>query len=291
MGAVLRAYIHLDKENPLIPGMVRFVIADKAKIWSDTHTVGTLALALNDYYTVYEKSASTTENKFSVKLSDISLLNAALKPNTLGTYMASMSMNDKAIADVKRGATIPLRIEKSENRRLYYKMTLAYYPLLKELNARDEGLEVHREIIEMNRDPKKGGPKKQIEFRRGEIYLCKVTVFAPKAYFNYVINSPIASNFEIVNTAFKTEKTSLGDALGKMSESDNWWSGYDYSNTEYREDKVVITGEYLSPGPHEYFYMIRPLVKGKSGIPSTSAKLMYEPEVFGRTGSGQMTVK
>jgi alpha-2-macroglobulin len=291
LGAVLRAYIHLDRDNPLIPGMVRFIIADKAKIWSDTHTVGILALALNDYYRVYETSSNTNENKFSVKLNALSFLDASLKPNTLSMYTSSLAMNDKAISGVKRETTIPLSIEKSENRRLYYKMTLSYYPLLKELNARDEGLEVHREIIELSQDPKKAGSKKQIDFKRGEIYLCKVTVFAPKAYFNYVISSPIASNFEIVNTSFNTEKFSLGIELSKKSEPGDWWSNYNYSNTEYREDKVVITGEYLSPGPHEYFYMVRPLVRGKSGMPPTSAKLMYEPEVFGRTGSGQMIVK
>jgi uncharacterized protein YfaS (alpha-2-macroglobulin family) len=93
-----------------------------------------------------------------------------------------------------------------------------------------------------------------------------------------------------MNTAFATEKGSLGSYETKRSGGNSWWY-YSDPVIDYRDDMVVITENYLSPGMHEYTYLIRAITKGDAGMPSSTAKLMYEPEIFGRTGNRIINVK
>ena len=61
--------------------------------------------------------------------------------------------------------------------------------------------------------------------------------------------------------------------------------------TEYRDNQVVVTEDYLYAGVHEYNYLIRPTLRGTARRPNAESSLMYEPEIFGRSGTGMLTVK
>jgi len=47
----------------------------------------------------------------------------------------------------------------------------------------------------------------------------------------------------------------------------------------------------LSEGEHEFSYVVRATTAGTFRAAPTRAEEMYEPEVFGRTASGQVVVE
>ena len=66
---------------------------------------------------------------------------------------------------------------------------------------------------------------------------------------------------------------------------------YYWSNTELRDDKVALFADYLSRGTYEYSYMMRASVSGDFSVLPTVAQQMYEPDVFGRSGGAEFSVK
>ena len=97
-----------------------------------------------------------------------------------------------------------------------------------------------------------------------------------------------------MQTGFATESTTSDRFLRDKRETSRgnqyWWMS-DWANYEYRDDRFLATQPYLSAGIHEYFYFARANLRGTVSRPSARAFAMYEPEIFGRTDSGETEVK
>jgi hypothetical protein len=65
-----------------------------------------------------------------------------------------------------------------------------------------------------------------------------------------------------------------------------WW----FSNTDLRDEKVVLFATYLPKGTYEYTYSIRASIPGEFRVIPTHAEQMYFPEVFGRGDGGLFRV-
>src|SRR5690606_29742697 len=130
--------------------------------------------------------------------------------------------------------------------------------------------------------------------KRGQVYLVRLTVTNPKPRFNFLIEDPLPAAAEVVNTGFAVESAAASRFLQKKrsgaSGAGYWWQGGS-AKYEYRDDRVVITADYLAPGVHEYFYYMRPTVRGTAGRPAARAFPMYEPEVFGRSGADIVRIR
>jgi uncharacterized protein YfaS (alpha-2-macroglobulin family) len=291
LAVILKCYMALDSGNPLIPGMVKHIIESRGNsLWGDTHSIAFLALALDEYRSRYEKkgSAGITGKVF--------IDSGEIFRNKFSASSASLFTGTKSFDDLysigKSGTDYPLTFSTEGSGRLYYTASLQYFPAGAGIEPRDQGIEITRKIYDLSTadDENRLGQEIRTNLKRGEIYLCKITVVNPKPYYNAVIVDPIPSSVEIMNTAFATEKGSLGTYETKRSGGSSWWY-YSDPVIDYRDDMVVITENYLSPGMHEYTYLIRAITKGDAGMPSSTAKLMYEPEIFGRTGNRIINVK
>lgn len=294
LGVILLSMIKLDKANPLIPNIVNYIISSRDHCyWDDTQSIATIALALDEYRNIYELTGDR-EKEFNARvlIDSKELLKNTLKLDNLNAVSSSITY-DSLYTKGKSGVNLPLEFKKDGNGgRLYYSATLQYQPVLAKVLPRDEGIEVRRTLYDLSTATEKNifGNEIKNNLKRGEVYLCKITVINPKPYYNAVIVDPLPSNVEILNSSFATEKKN-NIATGNCGGGDyDYWYSSSNQVTEYRDDKVVITEEYLYPGMHEYRYLVRPINKGDSRMPAAGAKLMYEPEIFGRTGSSQLTV-
>ncbi len=293
LGVILTCFMRLDRENPLIPGIVNYIIASKEhSYWEDSHSIAFLALALAEYHALYEKSGSA-DLVARVLINSKEAFTHTFKPDAIDVFSGTMSF-DQMYSIGSSGVMYPLEFTMNKGAgRLYYTASLQYFPVIPDVKPRDEGIEIRRMVYDLSTasDRNPYGTEVKGPLERGNIYMCRVLVVNPKPYFNAVIVDPLSSNVEIINTAFATEQQSLAkDVTGGEKEYDYWWY-YSVPTIEYRDDRVVIFEDYLSAGLHEYTYLIRPIVKGESYTPAASSKLMYEPEIFGRTGSGKVSVK
>jgi uncharacterized protein YfaS (alpha-2-macroglobulin family) len=64
-----------------------------------------------------------------------------------------------------------------------------------------------------------------------------------------------------------------------------------YTRSEVRDDRVLFFADQLPAGLSHYRYLARATTKGRFVLPPTRVEEMYEPEVFGRTGAQEVTVR
>ncbi len=292
LGVLLRMFIALDSSNPLIPQIVRYAIDDRAgKLWNESHGAGNLAVALSEYARKYEKESG--EFKAQVRIGDKGVFDDTLSAGSNAVSTKVIQMRD-LLSMAEPGIVQPFAFSISHGKgRLYYSATLRYSPKLLTVQPRDEGIEIRKEIFRL-----KTGAKGEVVLEkahtlaRGELYLYRITVVNPKPYFNFLVSDPLPSNVEPVKSNFATESAAIDRFVREKREPQSeWWWEHDSDRYELRDDRVVISRNYLSPGIHEFYYLGRPVVKGKSSSPAAHAFLMYEPEVFGRTGSADTIVK
>ncbi|TGL60489.1 MG2 domain-containing protein [Leptospira sarikeiensis] len=291
LAIVLRALMILDPGNPLIPKIVSAVIGDRNNsYWVDSQSTGVMAYSLKMYRDIYEKNF-TEEKIMSASIGNKQIAKTTFPPNELRSANFTFSLDD-LYSSVTPGTVqdFIIRNEKASGR-MYYRASLEYKPILPRVKARDEGFEVHREIFDIS-DKSKAFPfgrKIKNDFIRGKIYLVKLMVINPKPARQFVLTDPIPSNMEILNPEFDTESVSL-NLPNKTFDEEYYWN-YTGERTEYRDDQFLLTANYLWEGAHEYFYFLRPTQKGTANFPAAQAKLMYEPEIFGRTAGGPINVR
>ena len=64
-----------------------------------------------------------------------------------------------------------------------------------------------------------------------------------------------------------------------------------YDRSEVRDDRVLFFANSLPAGLFHYRYWARATTLGRFVVPPTRVEEMYEPEVFGRTGATELSVR
>ncbi len=289
--SLLQVYMKLEPKSPLIPQMVRASVAENAaSLWRDSHSVGQLAYGLWQYHRQYESDNPRFNGRVSIASKKV--LEHSFQGASESLFSYSMSMEELS-GYGSAGNRYPLDFMKENGEgRFYYNAKMVYAPLKNTEQPRDEGMEVHREVLSLaGGDVKVGAPVNELQ--RGKTYLYRLTVINPKPVYYFVLDDPLPSNVEAVNTGFQTESSSFNRFLEEKredEESDYWWMNSNVTY-EYRDDRVVVLADYLPVGVHEFFYIGRATVKGVSTYPAAQAFGMYEPERFGRTGAGTQVIR
>src|SRR5262249_40417721 len=74
---------------------------------------------------------------------------------------------------------------------------------------------------------------------------------------------------------------------------DDWafWRRGGFDRVERHDDRVLLFATRLAEGEHTFTYVARATTSGTFRTAPTHVEEMYEPEVFGRTASAQVTVR
>ncbi|MER3525261.1 MAG: hypothetical protein C4326_14765 [Ignavibacteria bacterium] len=107
-----------------------------------------------------------------------------------------------------------------------------------------------------------------------------------------VVDDPLPAGFQIINTSLQTESTELAQTLESMRSEETqqrWWGSFNYH--EWKDDRVVLVADQLRAGIHTFIYLARAITPGTFAVPPTHAEMMYEPDVFGRTGMTTIEIR
>jgi hypothetical protein len=103
-----------------------------------------------------------------------------------------------------------------------------------------------------------------------------------------VVDDPVPAGFEVVNTSFQTTSAALADQEGERG--DEWYEEA-FHHVEKYDDRVLLFADFFTPGAHSYTYLVQATRSGSYRMPATRAEGMYEPEVFGQTGSKVVDIR
>ncbi len=267
---IMQALVETQPENQLIPKTVRWLLDQRRNgIWRTTHENMFVVDALSSYFAQYEKE----EPKFTatVKLAGKQLMKELFEGRTFKSALAT-----ERFTTMQEG-TSPLEITKNGPGRLYYTMRLNYFPLQNDA-AKEEGFSVTKTIEHLKTD---SAGNRSIGI--GNIAKVTLTVSSKQDRPFTVVDDPVPAGFEIINTSFRTTGSNLDENDGEMN--------YYFNHKEQKDDRALFFADYLPAGIHTITYLVRVTSFGTFGMPATKVEQMYEPEVFGQTSSGVITVR
>jgi uncharacterized protein YfaS (alpha-2-macroglobulin family) len=175
------------------------------------------------------------------------------------------------------------RLEPTGKGRLYYSLYLRYFLPAEDVKALSRGIIVARQYSLVD------APERFVDGAKvGDVIQVKLTLIAPSSLHYLVVEDPLPAGCEGVDVSLKTT-TVVGQPpeLKRVGEEWGWWW---FSNTQMRDEKVVLFATYLPKGTYEYTYLMRASVPGQFLVMPTNAYEMYFPEVFGRSDGGKFTV-
>lgn len=165
---------------------------------------------------------------------------------------------------------------------LYYDMSLKYY-LSGNVAPKDEGFSIIRNYYSLE-DKDNKNPLNS--FKAGDVFRAHLEIIVPVSRRHVAIEDFIPAGTEIVDLSLETEDKSLRNVQREVKHPQIY---PDFK--ELRDDRAFIYTEYLEPGTYQLDYFLRAVVPGKYTQLPAMVSEMYEPENFGRTGSGVFYVR
>jgi len=277
----LAALVKLRPQSELIPNVVRWLItARTADAWETTQETAWAVMALTDWMvTTGELNPDYT---YSAALNDAALFEGAATPDTVRDAQRLVV----EVGDLLKGQANALTIERGDGPGvLYYTAYLRVYLPVPEIEPLNRGVIVER------RYTRPGDDAPITEARVGELVQVRLTIIAPAALHFAVIEDPIPAGAQAVNPDLATEQqigTRPGlDSSSPLSQGWGWWW---FSNTEFRDEKVVLYSTYLPAGTYEYIYTMRAGLPGVYNVIPPVGYQFYLPEVYGRGAGSAFTV-
>ncbi len=293
---VLWAFSRLAPERELLPNVVRWLMAVRQEgHWESTQDTAWSLLGLVGYmrasgemqgdfgWTVYLNGQELASGQVSKENIDES--------RKLQVEIARLLAEEANRLVVERHA--PEAGQTGEGQ-LYYSAHLRYYLPADHILALDRGLTVARQYSPLD------SPSQYVATARvGDVIKVKLTLVAPTDLYYVVVEDPLPAGFEGIDLSLKTtsvvgERPELRNVTAE--EESYWyrrygWGWWWFSQTEMRDEKVVLFAEYLPRGTYEYTYLMRAGVPGEFLVLPTTGYQMYFPEVFGRSDGAKFIVE
>jgi uncharacterized protein YfaS (alpha-2-macroglobulin family) len=164
---------------------------------------------------------------------------------------------------------------------LFYMLRFRYGLFPTDLKPLDSGFKVERSYALQL------GDKSSTTFKAGDLIKVTLKLRNTKERRFVAVTDPIPAGTEPVDTWFATTATALIEAQQQnvTGASWMWWDRGGFDHVERHDDRVQLFATRLSEGEHVFTYLVRATTAGTFLTAPTHAEEMYEPEVFGRTGS------
>ncbi|MGH2522043.1 MAG: alpha-2-macroglobulin family protein, partial [Anaerolineales bacterium] len=252
---VLDALVRLDPQNNLIPNVVRWLMtARKAQAWETTQETAWALIGLTDWMVASGELKGNYD--YAVELNGNLLASGTVNPDNLRDPV----MLKVAVADLLKDQANRLVINRGAGEgRLYYTAHLNVYFPVEDVRALSRGVIVSREYrLKTNECGGAEQPECAIvtEATAGQDIQVKVTLIAPNDLYYVVLEDPIPAGAEAVDTSLLTTSV-VGQppALNSADPLYYGWGWWWFSNTDLRDEKVVLFATYLPKGTYEYTYI------------------------------------
>ncbi len=291
---VLYGVARVDPQNALLKNAVRWLMTMRAQgHWETTQETAWAVLGL----TQFMQASGELNAEFAYKVEVNSKLlgeEKVTKENVTANETFDVTMKD--LLTNTANELLFTRTEGAGN--LYYSAFLNYYLPASEMQALDRGVILARQYFAVDQATLKPTTKVVTTANVGDYVQVKLTIIAPTSLNYLMVEDPLPSGFEAVDTSLKT--TSAGASSPELEKQisdcaacseyyNPYW--YFWANTELRDDRVALFADFLSRGTYEYTYLMRASVSGDFFVLPTFAQQMYEPDVFGRSAGARFEVR
>jgi len=276
---VLGALIEIDPDNALNVNAVRWLMSHRTRgYWSTTQETAWTLMGLTGW--MVASGELEADYQYAVALNgQHGGGGEAHSRNLQETYDLRID-----IAELLSDQTNRLTIARDAGPgNLYYTAHLKVNLPVEDIQSLNRGVIISRSYFESSESD---SPLTQAE--QGENLLARLTIVVPNALHYVIIDDPLPAGLEAVNQALETSPQEL--VPDRYSWDDLWergWGWWYFDHVELRDEKVVISADYLPAGTYIYTYLVRASTPGEFRVIPPTAQEFYFPEVYGR-GEGSV---
>ena len=263
----LIAWLLINPEGPEPTGVLDRMLRDRNPYghWRTTWVNGWSLLAMAQYADSHQLAGETVNLSFDGNSGTETIALTEETPSTVRSFALS--------PDLKLGI--------SADHEAFVRINLSAKPRIAPIQpVATNGLSIDRTYERINAD---GSATILTEPKIGDLVRVSLRVTLPEDDTRYLlIEDPLASVFETVNTDFKSQRAATGTAT---SESD-----WNVSHSELRTDRAVFFLDHISrKGTYTVTYLARCTLAGQATAPPAKVESMYNPENFALSASRVFT--
>lgn len=273
----LLAYVKIDPQNSLIPGMVEYLSSKRQGIygWGTTNETSFTILALTEYLVSQENALGDTTYKITIN-------ETKLFEGVLGAGNPNIVL-DTPIAELNSGLN-RLVVTTHGDRPLYYDLSTSYDLLQKNVDAAGN-IKVTRSYL----DPTTNKPIQDIQV--GQLVKVSITVQVPENTYFVAVEDFLPGGLEALNEGLNsTSQVSYG-MWGQENYHPFYWEDYGYNYKEIRGDRVIFFITNFEKGKRTFTYFTRATTAGEFTVLSTQVYAMYDQSMWGRSESENFEIK
>ncbi len=278
---VLNAFVQIDPQNLITANAVRWLMAHRQSgHWHSTQETSWSLIALTNWLTASKEYESNYQ--YAVGLNGTMLKQEQVtKDNLTDTVKLQVQMKDL----LKDTVNYLVFTRGAGNGNLYYDAYLSTTLPVASIQPLDQGMSLSRQYFTLD------DSKNPItEIQRGQLVRVRLTMVVPDALHYIVIDDPLPAGLEAIDASITTDTT----VPTKYTVQDynergfGWWF---FTHTELRDNKVVLSSDYLPAGTYVYTYLARASTAGTFNVIPPTASEFYFPDVGGRGAGSEFVVK
>jgi alpha-2-macroglobulin len=284
---VLDSLVRRGGAEPLIRSIVRWMMnaRDNGR-WGNTQENAWAMQGLVNYYRRFE--SEIPDFTALVTVGETELARDTFKGRSAEALSRDLRMPE-LVAKVGAGQTKPLTFSKEGTGTLFYVTRLQYAADRVFPDSLDKGFGIARRYAAIA-DALAESQAPGTTFKAGDLIRVTLTLDIPKERRWVALVDPIPAGFEPVESWFQTTASDLAkkqrdEDEGAARDWRGWWERGGFDHVERHDDRVMLFATRLGEGRHEFSYIVRATTAGTFKTAPAHVEEMYEPEVFGRTGT------
>lgn len=171
-----------------------------------------------------------------------------------------------------------LTFKKDSGSALFYDLKYHYVMKTSRAYGLEQGIALNREYYDLQ--GKKVDPAK---LKHGETYQVVLNFFFSDQTDYLVVEEPVAAGLEPVNFALQTVRQNLAEGHS------SGLKGY-LAHKEFHDKKILLFSDSVPRGFVDFSYYVTATNAGDYQVPPAKAMEMYDPEIFGTTGSDHVVI-
>ena len=280
---ILDTLILLNPTSDLNANVVRWLMSSRTGgFWHSTQETAWVLIALTDWIkTTGELQANY---QYAAALNGKDWGNGTASADTI-RQTQTLQMDVSSLLSDQPNRLVVARSDGSGT--LYYTAQLNVYLPVNQVKSLDRGFTVSRQYF----DP--ADLKTPITSAKpGDLVLARLTVVVPDERHFVEIEDPLPAGLEVIDTSLNSSPQALQpqeyDYNKLATDGYGWWY---FNHVELRDDKVVLSADYLPAGTYVYTYYARAVTPGSFQVIPPTAQEVYFPEVYGRGDGSVFEVK
>jgi uncharacterized protein YfaS (alpha-2-macroglobulin family) len=279
---VLAALIRIEPDNVLNANAVRWLMTHRTKgRWRSTQETAWSLMTLTNW--MVASGELQADYDYAVGLNGERLGDGSATSDSIReTYELRLE-----VADLLSEGANRLTIARDDGPgNLYYTAHLNVYLPVEDIQALDRGVVVSRSYFQPE---DRETPVTRAE--QGDLLLARLTIVVPNSLHYLVLDDPLPAGLEAVDQSLQTSpQVTAPDRYDYDSIWERGWGWWYFDHVELRDERVVISADYLPPGTYVYTYLVRASTPGEYRVIPPTAQEFYFPEVYGRGDGSLFTV-